>query len=732
MSMAQPVGDARVQALVQSGFAHHGKGELAAAEALYAEALLAEPANVHAQYLAGSLALQTGRPEVAADRLRRALTLDPRNAPAHNDLGCALSQLGRHAEALASFEHALTLAPQHAQFHVNRGNVLVALGRRAEAVSCYDQAIGLEPQDARGYHRRGETLFDLGLFDAARADYATAIALRPDFADAHNAHGNALFALQRHREALASFDTAIALRRDFADAHNNRGNALHQLGRFAEALASIETAVRLHPDYPGLHFNLGQLQDALQRYPEAVASYEATIALRPEFPGVYGNRLLAKAQVCDWRARAEELADLEARVARGEAAATPFAVLALSASARLQRQAAATHARSSFGADPGYATPPPRSPKIRVGYFSCDFDEHPLSRLTAELFERHDRDRFEIFAFSFGAPSQSPMRQRLERAFDRFCDVRDRPAQDIVALARSVNLDIAVDLTGYTKHGRPTIFALRAAPIQIGYLGYLGTMAAPFMDYLLADATLVPPTSRAFFTEALVYLPSYQPNDSRRHSAAPGPTRTALGLPQDGFVFCCCNANYKIAPATFAAWMRILARVPGSVLLLIEDTAAGAANLRDEARARGVAAERLVFVPRIPTPDYLARYGCADLFLDTLPYNGGATVSDALWTGLPVLTCAGETFAGRIAASLLAAVEMPELVTATLADYEELAVALGKDPARLARLRERLAEAHETSRLFDTPRHTRSLENAYSELVRRLDAGAAPTDLVIA
>jgi predicted O-linked N-acetylglucosamine transferase (SPINDLY family) len=732
MSMTQPpAGDARVQGLVQSGFAHHGKGEFTAAEALYAEALRAEPANFHAQYLAGSLALQTGRPEIAADRLRLALALDPRHAPAHNDLGCALAQLARHAEALASFEQALVLAPQQAQFHGNRANMLVALGRRAEAVACYDQAIGLDPQDARAYHRRGETLFDLGLFDAARGDYATAIALRPDFADAHNAHGNALFALARHREALASFDTAIALRGDFADAHNNRGNALHQLGRLAEALASIETAVRLHPDYPGLHFNRGQLLDELQRYPEAVASYDATIALRPEFPAVHGNRLLAKAQVCDWRARAGELANLEARVARGEAAASPFAVLALSPSAQLQQQAAATHARSSFGADPGYATPPQRAAKIRVGYFSCDFDEHPLATLTAELFETHDRDRFEVFGLSFGAPSQRPMRQRLERAFDRFFDVRDRSAKDIVALARSVSLDIAVDLAGYTKHSRPTIFALRAAPIQIGYLGFLGTMAAPFMDYLVADATLIPATSRAFFTEAIVYLPSYQPNDRRRQIADPGPTRTALGLPEDGFVFCCCNANYKIAPATFAAWMRILERVAGSVLVLVEGTPTGAQNLRDEARARGIAAERLVFVPRIALPDYLARYRCADLFLDTLPYNGGATVSDALWAGLPVLTCAGETFAGRIAASLLGAAGLPELVTETLADYEQLAVDLAQDPARLAKLRQRLARAGETSRLFDTPRHTLSLESAFQEMIRRLDAGTAATDIVI-
>jgi len=731
MSMAHtPVGDRSVRGLVQSGYAHHGRGEFAAAESLYTEALRAEPGNFPAQYLAGSLALQMGQPAVAADRLRRALAIEPSNAPAHNDLGVALSQLDRHAEALASFELALSFAPQQAEFHVNRGNMLVALGRRAEAVACYDQVVALRPGDARAYFRRGEALFDLGLFDAARCDHAAAIALRPEFADAHNAHGNALFALERHVEALASFDAALALRADFADAHNNRGNALHELGRLAEALASVETAVRLHPDYPGLHFNRGQLLAELQRHAEAVASYETTIAMRPDFPGVYGNRLLAKAQICDWRARAEELADLEARVAEGQAAASPFAMLALSASAELQRQAAARHTADGFGAIRSLAPRPPRCDKIRVGYFSCDFDDHPVAALTAELFETHDRSQFEITAFSFGLPSQSPMRQRLERAFDRFLDVRGRSAQEIAALARSLNLEIAVDLAGYTKHGRPAIFAMRAAPIQIGYLGYLGTMAAPFMDYLIADATLVPAASRVFFTEALAYLPSYQPNDRRRRAAEPAPSRRELGLPEDAFVFACCNAPYKISPASFAGWMRILQRVPGSVLYLVAGTAAAEDNLRHEASAQGIDAERLRFGPRLALPEYLARYAVMDLFLDTLPYNGGATVSDALWAGLPVLTCAGETFASRIAASLLVAAELPELVTATPSEYEDLAVALALQPARLASLRARLVGGRETSRLFDTPRHTRSLESAYREMVRRLDAGATAGDLV--
>jgi predicted O-linked N-acetylglucosamine transferase (SPINDLY family) len=336
-----------------------------------------------------------------------------------------------------------------------------------------------------------------------------------------------------------------------------------------------------------------------------------------------------------------------------------------------------------------------------------------------------------VYAFSLGRDTQDEMRRRLQRAFDRFIDVHGAAAVDIAVLAQNLEIDIAIDLTGFTRGSRPRIFALRAAPIQVSYLGYLGTMAAPYIDYLIADRVIVPPSLRAHYTEKLAYLPSYQANDSQRRIAERRFARHELGLPPAGFVFCCFNSNYKITPATFGSWMRILKRTPGAVMFLYVASETVAENLRHEARARGVEAGRLVFGARIATADYLARYRAADLFLDTLPYNAGATASDALWAGLPVLTCTGGTFAGRMASSLLQAIGMPELITSAPAQYEDLAVALSLDTHRMAEIKQKLEANRLTTALFDTRLHTRNLEAAYIQMQARYAANLPPEDIFI-
>ena len=359
-----------------------------------------------------------------------------------------------------------------------------------------------------------------------------------------------------------------------------------------------------------------------------------------------------------------------------------------------------------------------------IGYFSPDFRRHPVASLTVELFESHDRSRFEVTAFSYGPDTQDDMRKRLQSAFERFIDVRDRSDQEIALLARRMELDIAVDLGGFTEDCRPGILALRAAPIQIGYLGYPGTLGAPYMDYLIADAIIVPPAHRRYYAEKILGLRSFQPNPSTRPLAEKLPTREELGLPQTGFVFCCFNTNYKITPAMFRVWMRILDRVQGSVLWLRSDNEIAMANLKREAEARGVAADRLVFAPKLPSMEaHLARYGAADLFLDTFPYGAHTTAGDALWAGLPVLTCAGDAFASRVGASLLNAIEIPELITTTLERYETLAIELAVDVPRLTDMRRRLAGNRHTAAMFDISRYTRDLESVYARVYDRYQAG---------
>jgi predicted O-linked N-acetylglucosamine transferase (SPINDLY family) len=350
----------------------------------------------------------------------------------------------------------------------------------------------------------------------------------------------------------------------------------------------------------------------------------------------------------------------------------------------------------------------------------------------AEIFERHDRSRFEVTAFSFGPEKQDAMRARVSKAFERFVDVRGLQDAGVAALARKLSVDIAVDLKGHTEDARPGIFAQRAAPVQVAYLGYPGTMGAGYMDYIIADATVIPEAHKEHYTEKVVWLPdSYQANDSTRPISSRTYSRGLEGLPETGFVFCCFNANYKFLPGTFDAWMRILKHVQGSVLWLIEDNAEAVANLRKEAVRRGVDAGRLVFAGRLPQAEHLARQRLADLFLDTLPCNAHTTTSDALWAGLPVLTRSGETFAGRVAASLLKAVGLPELVVATQEAYEALAIALASDPARLAAIRRKLSAARLTSPLFDAARFAHNIEAAYVAMHERHLAGALPDHFAV-
>jgi predicted O-linked N-acetylglucosamine transferase (SPINDLY family) len=369
--------------------------------------------------------------------------------------------------------------------------------------------------------------------------------------------------------------------------------------------------------------------------------------------------------------------------------------------------------------------------KIRIGYFSADFRHHPVSLLTAELFETHDRSKFEVIAFAHGPKVNDSLRERLERAFDRFIDVGQRSDREVAETARHLGIDIAVDLGGYTEHARPKIFALRAAPIQMSYIGYLGTMGAPYMDYLLADSTTIPGEERQHYSEAIIYLPSYQVNDSTRPEVERTLAREELGLPAAGFVFSCFNANYKISPATFAVWMRILLRAEGSSLFLYAGNELAEQNFRKEAERCGVDPHRMVFGKYLAQEDYLARFRTMDLFLDTLPYNAGTTASDALWAGLPVLTCTGRAFAGRVAASLLKAIELPELITSTSEQYEEMAVLLAENPELLRKIKLKLAQNRLGTALFDTRLFTKHLELAYTRVHERHRAGLAPETTVV-
>jgi len=722
------------QATLAQAVSLHQRGEIARAQALYRQVLESQPGNGDALHLLGVTCTQSGRFEEALRLIDRAIARKPDEAACHANRGKALAGLGRLPEALASYDRAVALAPAYPEAHLNRGNALRALGRNEQALVSYDRALELAPAYAEAHSNRGNALMDLRRLSEALASYDRAIELKPGLASAYVNRGAALIEARRLTEALASLDQAIGLAPGHAEAHSNRALALLRLGRLEDALACCDEALRLSPDHVNALAHRGLVLQQIGRTEEAVASYGRAVALRPDAGFLYGTWLHARMKVCDWDGWQSAATEMLQKLEAGLPVTPPFAVLAVTASAALQRRAAEILVQSRF---PAAAPSLPGASRagggrLRIGYFSADFYDHPTMYLMAELFERHDRARFELLAFSFGPDRRDGMQRRVAAAFDRFIDVRDRADADIAALARELQLDIAVDLKGFTQDHRVGIFACRAAPLQVAYLGYPGTTGAEYIDYLVADRVLIPPASLRHYSEKIIYLPDcYQVNDRQRPTAGAPPDRPGLGLPERGFVFCCFNNSYKITPAVFDGWMRILGQAGDSVLWLFAESPVVARNLRREAASRGIDSARLVFAPPVPQVEHLARQRAADLFLDTLPCNAHTTASDALWCGLPVLTQAGEAFASRVAASLLQAVGLPELVVDTQQRYEQAAVELARDPVRLGEIRSRLTECRLRSALFDSEGFARKLESAYLRIHARWQSGLPPEHLYL-
>ena len=738
----------------------HQQGRLAKAEVLYKAVLHRVPRSFDALHLLGVVRFQQRDFGRAADLIRRALQVNPESADAHSNLGGALRELKRYEEAAASFRHAIRLRPDHPTAHNSLGNLLMRLGNPQEAATSYRRAIAIRPDHAEAYSNLGNASNALGNPEDAVASYRQALAIRHDFAEAHSNLGNVLRVLKRTDEAVASYRRALEIRPDYAEAHNNLGNALADLNRHDEALACFDHALGIRPDYAAAYCNRADALVRLRRHDAAIASYRQALALRPDYAEAharlatahadlhdyeaaiagYRNALVhrpdypfalgalaeAKRSICDWAAFDEIAREVASGVRQGRLVTRPFSFLMLSDDPEAQLRCAGAYTRARFGTDP---PPPPAiartaGERLRIAYLSADFHAHATAYLTAELFERHDRDRFEVFAISFGPDDGSPIRQRLKQAFEHFLDVRRMSDIDVARRMSELGIHIAVDLKGYTQDARPGILSRRPAPIQVSYLGFPGTTGADFIDYILVDRFIVAADQQPFFTEKLVHLPdSYLVNDGKRTIAARSPSRANFGLPAAGFVFCCFNNSRKITPPVFDVWMRLLRAVPGSALWLIDDTEPTKRNLRREAGARDVDPDRLICAPRCNPPDHLARHRIADLFLDTLPYNAHTTASDALWAGLPVLTCAGPTFVGRVAGSLLHAVGLPELVTHSLPDYEAMALDLAGRPERLAGIRNRLRDNRSTTSLFDADRFRRNAEAAYTRMWQIWSAG---------
>ncbi|HET9754787.1 MAG TPA: tetratricopeptide repeat protein, partial [Myxococcales bacterium] len=644
--------------------------------------------DVSAWNLLGEI-LSASAPTEAEAAWRRALDLDPRDAEALFHLGNRLREAGNHEAAIEHYERALERAPSHTGLLNNLGFALEAIGELERAEVCYRDVLAKEPQHA------------LALANLA----------------------NLLKARKRYHKAVLAYEQAIAVRRDFpARFWIARGVALGEIHAYAQAEASFREAARLDPDHAPTQIDIGSLCVVQEKFDAAEEPLSRALALDPSNPYAATMRLYARMQRCAWAGIDVAFAELARRIEtdppRRAYNAVPFPLLAmplgpaieLRAARRWAQQiAAGVKPRSELSDNTVPARPPER--RLRAGFVSADFREHPLARLIVECLEHIDRSRIDTFAYSLVPPEHSPFRERVTRAFEHFVDVSGEEVEAIAQRIAGDGIDVLIDLNGYTTHSRSELFALKPAPVQASWLGYLGTLGAPWYDYLITDRFAAPPELQRYFSERFLYLPDcYCPSDTRREVAARPPSRGDCALPERGFVFCCFNNAYKILPEVFSVWMRLLGQLPDSVLWLSPANATACANLRREAAARGVDAQRLIFAPRVSLPEHLARHVHADLFLDTTPYNAGTTANDALFMGLPLVTCAGATLASRVAGSQLMAIGLPELVTTTLADYEALALSLARDPARLAALRARLEGNRRSAALFDMARFARALD----------------------
>jgi predicted O-linked N-acetylglucosamine transferase (SPINDLY family) len=746
----------------------HQQGRLAEAERLYRELLRTRPRDVQALHMLGLLQLRQGMAQEAVQLIAAALAIDPRSAAAHSHHAMALSALNRREEALASFERSLAIRPRDAETLTYRADTLCDLGRRAEALAGYDKALAInprlvgawvnrgivlcelgqshealvsqdkalaiDPSDVVAWNNRGIALAQLGRHGEALGSYERALALSPDDLDALMNRANTLLTLNRPAEALAGYARVLALSPGLADAHANRAHAFSDLHRFDDAIAGYDKAIALNPDHPEARLHRARVLSKLGRDAEALSAYRQLRAIRPQPPILLNDYAACLTATCQWDEAARVAAEVAGATAGADSVMDPFMLLRFDTAPEQQLAAARRwlQYKKIEPATVGWDRAAFPSDRIRIAYLSADFHRHATAHLIAELFELHDRSRFEIVGVSYGPDDQSDIRSRLVTSFDRFFDVTTRGDEDVAALLRDLKVSIAVDLKGHTEGARLGILARRAAPVQVTYLGYPATTGADFIDYLLADPMVLPFDQQPYCTEKIIHLPDcYQVNDSKRRVAEQIPSRGEAGLPEHGVVFCCFNNSWKLNAAMFDVWMRLLQTVEGSVLWLYQTNALAADTLRKKAQARGVDPQRLIFAPPLEPSEHLARLKLANLFLDTLPYNAHTTASDSLWTGVPLLTCKGPTFAGRVAASLLHAVGLPELVTESLDDYEQLALKLAREPALLGAMRNRLALRRFTHPLFDSDRFTRHIEAAYATMWETWQRGDPPHSFAV-
>ena len=720
-------------AYYNTGVMQHENGEIDAAIESYQRATKIKHDYAAAYLNMGDALHEKQDLDAAICSYKQVIKIKPDDADAYYNIGTALKDKGELDIAIDSYKQAIKIKPDHAKAYYNMGIALKDKGELDAAIDSHKQAIKIKPDHAGAYYNMGNVLNEKGELDAAIDSHKQAIRIKPDHAEAYNNMGIALKDKGELDAAIYSYRQAIKIKPDYADAYNNMGNALNDKAESDAAIDSYKQALKIKPDYAEAYYNMGIALINKGEMDAAVDSYEKAIKIKPDYELAHSGKLYRQAHVCDWSG-IERGREVIPKLGISAQYINPFEILPLEDAPERHRLRSEVFAKNEFKQKPlPLASRSTQKPKrLRIGYFSSDFKEHPVAYLMAKVIETHDRNFFEVYGYSIGPAKDDKMRHRLIKGFDVFDDVQDMSDQDVALLARQDQIDIAIDLTGYTQNSRSGIFAYRAAPMQINYLGYPGTMGANFIDYIIADPILIPSDSQKHYNEKIIQLPnSYMPTDNTRIFSERELTRLEMGLPEQGFVFCCFNNNYKISPTEFDVWMRLLLKVEGSVLWLRKSNKWSEGNFCKEAKSRGIDPSRLIFADRVPMDEHLARHRLADLFLDTFAFNAHTTATEALWAGLPVVTKLGQGFAARVAGSLLTAIELPELITETEMEYEALILDLATNPQRLAAIKQKLAANRLSKPLFNTELFTKHLEDGYQRAYGQYFDGKEPEAIYV-
>lgn len=634
-------------------------------------------------------------------------------------LGLVYFSLGKFTESASNYSQFLELDPINTEALFYKANTLQKLSSFSEAITYYSKTIDLDNRYTPAYVNRGIAFNAIKKYEHALNDFDAALKLNPNLAVAYCNKGVTYNELRNYEFAINNFNAAIDVDQSFSEAYLNRGNSFYGLKNLDVAIDNYNIAIKYNDKYALAYSNKANALQELRRFKEASENFKIAFSLNADLEFVYGKYINSKLMICDWSSFNEDIDNL-LKYSSTLQFITPFDALSILDDPQLHHKISENYIHHKFKDQiiPVVKKNAPHQ-KIKLAYYSSDFKEHPVSYLTAEIFELHDRDKFEVFGFSLAKVKHSQIRDRIVNSFDQHYEVWDLSDLEVALQSQKLEIDIAIDLGGHTIDSRVDIFANRAAPIQISYIGYLGTMGAKYIDYIVSDHIITPPNLRSYYTEKIIYLPSYQSNDSKRIQPSNVDDRQ-YEIPENTFVFCNFNNNYKILPSIFECWMQILSKVENSILFLFADNEDVIVNLKKYAELSGINSNRLIFGNRASYEEYLSRYNLCHLFLDTYPYNAGTTASDSLWCNVPVLTIAGNSFASRVAASLLTSIGLSDLITTNKNDYVSLAIELAHNQEKYAEIKSRLINNKSSWPLFNSNLFTKNWEQALSVAYRRL------------